>query len=149
MRYIRMNDLTISLVATLFRNRHKKSRSVTWSFLPGVTCGLGIRHAFFKEPHILELQIRRTKKQWLRCIVRVAFSKPSHAARARIRPPGANHDPFTLKPSSYHVHSTLRVTPPTSLSHLFCWCRTCVPACRGYLFCIVRSMTVSKVHNRV
>ena len=58
--------------------------------------------------------MRRTKKQWLCCIVRVAFSKPSHAARVRIGLPGANHDPFTAKPSSCHVHVTLRVTPPIS-----------------------------------
>ena len=44
----------------------------------------------------------------------VAFSKPPHTARPRIDPPGANHDHFTAKPSSCHVHSTLQVTPPTS-----------------------------------
>ena len=42
------------------------------------------------------------------------FSKPAHVARPRIGPPGANHGPFTTKPSSCHVHSTLQVTPPTS-----------------------------------
>ena len=46
--------------------------------------------------------------------VRVAFSKPAHAARAQIGQPGANHAAFTAKPNSYHVHSTLRVTPSTS-----------------------------------
>ena len=34
--------------------------------------------------------------------------------RVRICPPSANHGPFTAKPSSCHVHSTLQVTPPTS-----------------------------------
>ena len=43
--------------------------------------------------------------------VRVAFSKPAHAARVRTSPPGANHSPFTAKPSSCHAHSTLRVYP--------------------------------------
>ena len=46
--------------------------------------------------------------------MREAFSKPAHAARPRVGPPGANHGPFAAKPSSCHVHSTLRVTPPTS-----------------------------------
>ena len=41
-----MNDLTISLVVKLFGNRHKKSRSVTRPFLPGGTCGLGIRQVY-------------------------------------------------------------------------------------------------------
>ena len=45
--------------------------------------------------------------------MRVAFAKPVHAAQARIDPPGANHGPFTAKPSSFHAHSTLWVTPPT------------------------------------
>ena len=46
--------------------------------------------------------------------VRVVFSKPVHAVRVRGGPPGPNHDSFTAKPSSHHVHSTLRVTLPTS-----------------------------------
>ena len=29
-------------------------------------------------------------------------------------PPGTNHDCFKANPSSHHVHSTLRVTTPTS-----------------------------------
>ena len=41
------------------------------------------------------------------------FSKPVHVARARIGPPGPNHGTLTPKPSSYHVHVNLRVTPPT------------------------------------
>ena len=44
--------------------------------------------------------------------VRVVFSKPVHAVRARGGSPSTNHDPFTAKPSSYHVHATLQVTPP-------------------------------------
>ena len=47
-------------------------------------------------------------------MVRVAFSKLTHATKPRVGPPGANHGPFTAKPSSCHVHSTLWVTPPTS-----------------------------------
>ena len=46
--------------------------------------------------------------------VRVVFSKHVHALRARGGQPGPNHDSFTAKPSSHHVHVTLRVTPPTS-----------------------------------
>ena len=46
--------------------------------------------------------------------MRVAFSKPAHAARMRIDPPNANHGFFTAKPSSCHLHVTLWVTPPTS-----------------------------------
>ena len=47
--------------------------------------------------------------------LRVVFCKPVHALRARGGPPSPNHDPFTAKPSSHHVHVTVRVTPPTSL----------------------------------
>ena len=48
--------------------------------------------------------------------VRVVFSKPVHA---RSGPPGLN---FTAKPSSHHVHVTLRVTTPTSPeTHHICW----------------------------
>ena len=70
--------------------------------------------------------------------VRVAFSKPVHAARARGGPHGANHGP---KPSSCHVHSTMWVTPPPHLSlfHPFCWCRTCASMQR-LSFCTVHSM---------
>ena len=68
--------------------------------------------------------------------VRVAFSKPVHAARARGGPPGANHGP---KPSSCHVHSTMWVTPHLSLFHPFCWCRTCASMQR-LSFCTVHSM---------
>ena len=39
--------------------------------------------------------------------VRVAFSKPVHAARARVGPPGPNHGAETAKPSSHHVHVTM------------------------------------------
>ena len=42
------------------------------------------------------------------------FSKPVHAVRAGGGHPGANHGLFKAKPSSHHVHSTLRLTPPTS-----------------------------------
>ena len=38
-----------------------------------------------------------------------------HALRARGGQPGPNHDSFAAKPSSHHVHVTLRVTVPTSL----------------------------------
>ena len=44
------------------------------------------------------------------CKVRVAFSKPVHAARERIGPPGTNYGTFTSKPSSY-----LQVAQPASL----------------------------------
>ena len=47
--------------------------------------------------------------------VRVAFSKPIHAARARISPPGPNYGTFTAKHSSHHVYVTLHVT--LSLPH--------------------------------
>ena len=50
--------------------------------------------------------------------MRVAFTKPIHATRARIGPPGANHGPFATKASRCQVHSTLWVTPPNlPLSH--------------------------------
>ena len=40
--------------------------------------------------------------------VRVVFSKPVHAARARIGPHCPNHGAFyTAKPSSHHVHITV------------------------------------------
>ena len=45
----------------------------------------------------------------------VVFSKPVHALRVGGGPSGANHGLFKAKPSSHHVHSTLQVTPPTSL----------------------------------
>ena len=32
------------------------------------------------------------------------FSKPVHAVTARVGPPGPNHGPFTVKPSSHHVY---------------------------------------------
>ena len=61
------------------------------------------------------------------CKVRVMFSKPVHAVRAGGGPPGTNHGLFKAKPSSYHVHSTLPVTPAhLPLSHPFCWHRTSV-----------------------
>ena len=63
---------------------------------------------------------------------------PVHAVRARGGLPGANHALFKAKPSSYHVHSTLQVTPPTSP------CPTLSAdaerARRDYLFCAVRSV---------
>ena len=40
--------------------------------------------------------------------MRVAFSKPVHAASARIGPHSPNHGTLTAKPSSHHVHVTLR-----------------------------------------
>ena len=46
--------------------------------------------------------------------VRVVFCKPVHAVRVRGGPHNLNHDSFTAKPSSHHVHVTLEVTPPTS-----------------------------------
>ena len=46
--------------------------------------------------------------------MRVAFSMPIHAARARIGPHGPNHGTLIAKPSNHHVHVTLWVTPPTS-----------------------------------
>ena len=70
-----------------------------------------------------------------------AFSKPVHAARARIGPPGPNHGALTAKPSSHHVHVTLRVTPPISLSPtLSADAEPARVACRDYLFCAVRCM---------
>ena len=38
------------------------------------------------------------------------FSKPVHAVRAWGGPLGTNHGLFKAKPSSNHVHSTLRMT---------------------------------------
>ena len=49
----------------------------------------------------------------------VVFSKPVHALRVGGGPSGANHGLFKAKPSSHHVHSTLQVTPPTSLYPTF------------------------------
>ena len=45
-----------------------------------------------------------------------------HAVQVRGVPPGPNHGPFTAKPSSYHVHSTLH----SHRSPLFMpwWCHT-------------------------
>ena len=66
-------------------------------------------------------------QKWTPYKVRVAFSKPVHAARARIGPHGPNHGTLTAKPSSHHVLVTVWVTPPmSSCPHLFCWRRTCV-----------------------
>ena len=48
------------------------------------------------------------------CKVRVVLSKPVHAIRAWGGPSGTDHGLFKAKPSSHHVHSTLRVIPPTS-----------------------------------
>ena len=59
---------------------------------------------------------------------------------------GASHGPFTAKPSSHHVHSTVRVTWPT-LSNPFCWCRTRAQAHRDYLFSAVHSMMQRKMHK--
>ena len=42
--------------------------------------------------------------------MRLVFCKLVHAVRVRSALPGLNHDSFTAKPSSHHVH----VTPPTS-----------------------------------
>ena len=46
--------------------------------------------------------------------VRVVFSKPVHAVRARGGPSSPNHDSFKAKPSSHLVYVTLRMTAPTS-----------------------------------
>ena len=69
--------------------------------------------------------------------VRVVFSKPDYAARARIGHLGANCGPFTAKPSSYHVHRTLWVTPP--ISPCPTRSRTHAQVCSNYIFCAVRS----------
>ena len=67
--------------------------------------------------------------------VRVVLSKLIHAARVNICRPGVIHGPSTAKPSSCHVHCTLRVIPPTlPLSHLFYWhmqaqCAWCSSLC--------------------
>ena len=53
-------------------------------------------------------------QKWTPQKVRVAFSMPVHATRVRIGSLSANHGSFIAKPGSCHVHSTLRVTPPTS-----------------------------------
>ena len=45
---------------------------------------------------------------------RVVFYKPVHALRGRDGPPGPNHDSFTAKPCSHHVHVTLQATSRTS-----------------------------------
>ena len=74
------------------------------------------------------------------CKVRVVFSKPVHAVRVWRGPPGTNHGLFKAKPSSHHVHSTLRMIPPTSP------CPTisadAEPACKraATIFCAVRSV---------
>ena len=47
------------------------------------------------------------------CKVRVVFYKPVYAVRVRGGPPHPNHCSFTSKSSTYHVHVTLWVTPPT------------------------------------
>ena len=72
--------------------------------------------------------------------VRVVFSKPAHLAKVKIGPPGANHGPFTAKPSNCHVHSTMRVTPPTSPVPPFLLMQN------THLFCAVRSMALSQVY---
>ena len=46
--------------------------------------------------------------------VRVVFSKPVHAVRARGGLPGLNHGPIKAKPSSHNVHSVLQMTTPTA-----------------------------------
>ena len=45
--------------------------------------------------------------------MRVAFSKPVHAAKVKISQPSANHGPFTAKPNSCHVQNP--VGDPTYL----------------------------------
>lgn len=50
-------------------------------------------------------------QKWAPCKVKVILV---YTARARIGPPSANHGPFTASPSSYHLHSSLQVTPPSS-----------------------------------
>ena len=72
---------------------------------------------YLKKLHTFKLQhayVELKNSGYVVVVVRVVFSKP------RIGPPSANHGPFTVKPSSCHMHSTLQVTPPTSLSHSFC-----------------------------
>ena len=39
--------------------------------------------------------------------VRIVFCKAIHPVSARGNPPSPNHDPFTRKPRSHHVYSTL------------------------------------------
>ena len=46
----------------------------------------------------------------------VAFSKLTHAARARFGLSGTTYGPFTAYPSTCHEHNTLQLTPPTSPS---------------------------------
>ena len=60
-----------------------------------------------KSPNSLPCQISTPYK------MRV-FCKPVYEVRARGCPPSPNHDPFTTKSSTHHVHTTLRVTSPTS-----------------------------------
>ena len=65
------------------------------------------------------------------------FSKPVHAARAGIGPPGPNHGTLTAKPSSHRVHDTLRMTPPTSpCPTLSADTEPARVARRDYLFCM-------------
>ena len=52
-------------------------------------------------------------QKWAPYKVRVAFSKPICATKARIGPSSANQNVSTASHISHHVHFTLWVTPPT------------------------------------
>ena len=66
--------------------------------------------------------------------VRVVFCKPVYAVRARSGPPHPNHDSFTSKSSTYHVHVTLWVTPPTSLCSTLSGITESAHKCTGTIF---------------
>ena len=84
--------------------------------------------------------------------VKVGFSKPVHAARAKIGPPSPNHSALTAKPGSHHVHVTLWVTPPTSpvllflLTYVSAQCKVCHQKCtigfKGLINCTLTYMNM-------
>ena len=82
--------LTIPTLKRAYNSQH--------SFLPNISSVL-------KEPSLLGVNPYK---------VRVVLSKLIHTARVKICRPGVIHGPSTAKPSSCHVHCTLRVIPPTS-----------------------------------
>ena len=76
--------------------------------------------------------------------VRVAFSKPTHATRARMSLPGANVY------SSCHVHCTLRMTPPASPVPSFLLMHNLNAGVHRLSFLYsAHSMTLSKEYYRV
>ena len=90
---------------------------------------MSMQQSAFLAEHLFRTQTALPCHKRTAYKVRVLFSISSFMQPVRIGPPSANQFLFTAKPSGYHVHSTLWVTPPTS------------PCPTSLLFCAVPSMT--------